>query len=60
MSILIRQHGSKWERATRAQFADETQLQALLYESPELIKVQEDVPVIFAREVSLPRSEQRE
>ncbi len=56
MSILIRQHGSKWERAIRAQFVDEKQLQTLLYESPELLQTEDDLGIVFAREASLPGS----
>jgi hypothetical protein len=56
MSILIRQRGSKWEKAIRAEFADEKQLQTLLYESPELIKTEDDLAIVFTREGSLPGS----
>src|ERR1700759_2110336 len=56
MSILIRQRGSKWAKAIRTEFADEKQLQKLLYESPELIKTEDDSAIVFAREASLPGS----
>ena len=56
MSIPVRQRGSKWEKAIRAEFVDEKQLQALLYESPELIKTEDDLAIVFAREASLPGS----
>lgn len=56
MSILVRQRGSKWEKAIRAEFADEKQLQTLLYESPELIKTEDDIAIVFAREAALPGS----
>ena len=37
MAIVIRKLGGKWEKTEKVIFADEAQLQRLLYESPELI-----------------------
>jgi len=37
MAIVIRKQGGKWEKTDKVIFADEAQLQRLLYEPPELI-----------------------
>jgi len=58
MAIVIRSQGGKWQEATKVEYADEAQLQRLLYESPELIPTsyEEDQPAIFIREAGLPGS----
>ncbi len=56
MPILVRQKGSKWQRADDVVFADETQLQKMLYESPELISLNDQHPAVFIREAGLPGS----
>jgi RecB family endonuclease NucS len=56
MPILVRQKGSKWQRADDVVFADETQLQKMLYESPELISPRDQHPAVFIREAGLPGS----
>jgi hypothetical protein len=55
MAIVIRNNGGKWQRATIVKFADEAQLQELLYKSPELIPTSydEDEPAVFIREAGL-------
>ncbi len=35
MAIVIRKQGGRWEKTDKVVFADEAQLQKLLYESPE-------------------------
>jgi hypothetical protein len=58
MAIVTRSHGGKWQEATKVEFADEAQLQKLLYDSPELIPTsyEEDQPAVFIREAGLPGS----
>lgn len=57
MTIVIRNSGGKWQKATKVEFAAETQLQKLLYDSPELIPTyEEDQPAVFIREAGLPGS----
>jgi hypothetical protein len=57
MAIVIRKQGGKWERTDKVIFADEAQLQKLLYESPELIPTKvEDQAAVFTREAGLPGS----
>jgi hypothetical protein len=58
MAIVIRSQGGKWQEATKVEFADEAQLQKLLYDSPELIPTsyEEDQPAVFIREAGLPGS----
>ena len=57
MAIVIRNQGGKWEKTEKVVFADEAQLQRMLYESPELIPTKvEDQAVIFTREAGLPGS----
>jgi hypothetical protein len=54
MSIVIRKQGGKWEKTEKVVFADEAELQRMLYESPELIPTKvEDQAVIFTREAGL-------
>ena len=55
MAIVIRKQGGKWEKTDKVIFADEAQLQRLLYESPELIPTKvEDQAAVFTREAGLP------
>jgi hypothetical protein len=57
MAIVIRSQGGKWEKTEKVTFADEAQLQKMLYESPELIPTKvEDQAAIFTREAGLPGS----
>src|SRR5882724_11538941 len=57
MAIVIRKQGGKWEKTEKVIFADEAQLQKLLYESPELIPTKtEDQAAVFTREAGLPGS----
>ena len=57
MAIVIRKQGGKWEKTDKVIFADEAQLQRLLYESPELIPTKvEDQAAVFTREAGLPGS----
>ncbi len=57
MAIVIRNQGGKWEKTENVIFADEAQLQKLLYDSPELIPTKvEDQAAIFTREAGLPGS----
>lgn len=57
MAIVIRNSGGKWQKATKVEFSAETQLQKLLYDSPELIPTyEEDKPAVFVREAGLPGS----
>ena len=57
MAIVIRKQGGKWEKTDKVIFADEAQLQKLLYESPELIPTKmEDQAAVFTREAGLPGS----
>jgi hypothetical protein len=58
MPILVRRKGEKWERANDLEFADESQLQKMLYEAPELISAHDGVPAVFIREAGLPGSGQ--
>lgn len=57
MTIVMRRKGEKWQDVQEVIFADEAQLQKLLYDSPELIptKVEHSVAV-FTREAGLPGS----
>jgi hypothetical protein len=55
--ILLRTAGSKWQAANIVDFRNETELQALLYQSPELIPtLGESQSSIFIREAGLPGS----
>jgi hypothetical protein len=57
MPILIRADSSaSWLRATKSDFEDEGKLQQLLYETPDLIREDEDNPIVFTREAALPGS----
>lgn len=57
MPIVIRNQGGKWEKTEKVIFADEAQLQKLLYQSPELIPTKtEDQAAVFTREAGLPGS----
>ena len=55
MSILVKS-GAKWEKASQTRFADEAELQGLLYNSPELIERGDDGPIVFTKEAALPGS----
>jgi hypothetical protein len=57
MAILIRSGRTKWQPAQKLEFREETHLQQLLYESPDLIVTREEErPAIFMREAGLPGS----
>jgi hypothetical protein len=57
MAILIRKHGERWERAEEVIYADEAQLQKMLYDSPELIPTKlENQVAVFTKESGLPGS----
>jgi len=57
MAIVIRNQGGKWEKTEKVTFADEAQLQKMLYESTELIPTKvEDQAAVFTREAGLPGS----
>jgi hypothetical protein len=56
MSILVKSGTGKWEKASQARFADEVELQDLLYNSPELIEHGDDGPIVFTKEAALPGS----
>src|SRR5690348_8988302 len=57
MAIVIRKQGEKWEKAEKVIFADEAQLQKMLYDSPELIPTRvENQSAVFTREAGLPGS----
>jgi len=56
MPILVRRTGEKWQRANDKKFADEAQLQKMLYEAPELIPPDDQSPAVFIREAGLPGS----
>jgi len=57
MAIVVRKQGQKWERAAKVIFVDESQLQKMLHESPELIPTRVDGQVaVFTREAGLPGS----
>lgn len=57
MAIVIRKQGGRWEKTDKVIFADEAQLQKLLYESPELIPTKvDDQAAVFTREAGLPGS----
>jgi RecB family endonuclease NucS len=58
MPILVRRRGERWDRANDLEFADEAQLQKMLYEAPELISAHDEVPAILIREAGLPGSGQ--
>jgi hypothetical protein len=50
MRILVRNGSAKWEKTSETRFADEVELQNLLYESPELIEREDDGPIVFTKE----------
>lgn len=56
MSILVKSGAAKWEKASQARFADEVELQHLLYNSPELVEWENKGPVVFTKEAALPGS----
>ncbi len=56
MSILVKSAGEKWAKASEEVFSNEVELQELLYASPELIEREDEGPVVFTRESSLPGS----
>jgi hypothetical protein len=56
MPILVRHKGEKWTRADDVRFANEAELQKLLYEGPELISPHHEHPALFIREAGLPGS----
>jgi hypothetical protein len=55
MPILIRENGGGWKKAEEAGFANESELQKMLYESPELVSG-DGVRAVFIREAGLPGS----
>lgn len=56
MAILLRSNGTKWKEVDRFAFPDETHLQQMLHDSPELIASTNVESSIFIREASLPGS----
>ena len=57
MAILVRTDGKKWQSAQKLEFKDESDLQRILHESPDLIVNREDeLPAVFMREAALPGS----
>lgn len=57
MPILVRKEGGAWKKVDPQRYSEETHLQKLLYESPELVSGGKAVPsLVFTREASLPGS----
>ena len=56
MPILVRRKGEKWQRANDIEFADEGELQKMLYEGPELVSPHDQNPAVFVKEAGLPGS----
>ena len=56
MPILVKNGTERWHKATEAAFANEEDLQQLLYASPELMEREDDGAIVFTRESSLPGS----
>jgi len=54
---MIRRHGGRWEKAEEVIYADEAQLQKMLYDSPELIPTKmNNQAAVFTKESGLPGS----
>lgn len=56
MAILVRTGTENWAQAEPVTFANESELQELLYRSPDLIERPDDGPLVFAKEALLPGS----
>jgi len=56
MPILVRHQGGKWQPANDVEFADEAELQKMLYEGPELVSPHDEHPAVFIKEAGLPGS----
>lgn len=57
MAILVRTSSTKWKSAKKLEFKEESHLQRLLHDSPDLLVTQqEEMPAIFVREAGLPGS----
>src|SRR5437588_2376518 len=57
MASLIRNGSEKWKNLAANPYADEAQLQKMLYDSPELVPIENDDDVaVFIREAGLPGS----
>src|ERR1051325_85025 len=56
MAILLRKNGAKWQEVNQFAFPDETHLQKLLHDSPELIPSANADSAVFIREANLPGS----
>jgi hypothetical protein len=56
VGVLLRQNGGKWESIRRFEFDSESQLQKMLYDSPELIASEPDEVIVFTCEAGLPGS----
>lgn len=56
MSVLVKTGEANWLRASQAAFVDESALQQLLYNAPEIIEWENHGQVIFTKEASLPGS----
>ena len=58
MAILLRHKNGRWIKVASAAYDDESHLQRLLYDSPELIPLPsgDDIPRVFIREAGLPGS----
>ena len=56
MGVLLRQNGGKWQSIERFTFDNESQLQKMLYASPELIAADPEEVIVFTSEAGLPGS----
>jgi hypothetical protein len=55
MAILVRRKGGAWEKVGEKTYTDESHLQQMLYESPELIRTPDEKkpPLVFIKEAGL-------
>src|SRR5690348_13657668 len=56
MAILFRSQGGQWTKVAKLEFANEAELQELIYKSPELIGGEDHTSVVFTKEAGLPGS----
>ena len=57
MAILLRNEGGRWRKVSKMEFKDETELQQLLFQSPELVDTTDEAcSIVFTRESGLPGS----
>src|SRR5271165_864274 len=52
--ILMRVNGGTWKSVAAVTFNSETDLQEMLYKSPELVNEEAEQDVVFVREAGLP------